>query len=213
MKITVLGAAGNVGRRVVAEALSRGHEVTAVVRNAEAFSALPDGVIAKIGNATDSTDIARLTASQDVVINATRPPSDNREQVLNFTRSLMAGVAANDLRLIVVGGAATLKVPGTGGRMVMEDARYLPESARHIGHASANQQQACQAETQVNWVYVSPPASLIPGERTGQYRLGADELLIDADGVSTISIEDLAVAIIDESETPRHRQQRFTVAY
>ena len=65
----------------------------------------------------------------------------------------------------------------------------------------------------MNWVYVSPPASLIPGERTGQYRLGADELLIDADGVSTISIEDLAVAIIDEAETPRHRQQRFTVAY
>ncbi|GAA3564051.1 NAD(P)-dependent oxidoreductase [Marinobacter xestospongiae] len=213
MKITVLGAAGNVGRRVVAEALARGHEVSAVVRDARTFEALPEAAIAKAGDATDPFDVARLTAGQDVVVNATRPPAGDRERVFEFTRSLMSGVARSKVRLIVVGGAATLTVPGTGGRTVMEDASYLPVSARHIGRASADQQEACQAESTVDWVYLSPPANLVAGERTGQYRLGTDELVVDSDGNSSISIEDLAVALIDEAEAPRHHQQRFTVAY
>lgn len=213
MKITVLGAAGNVGRRVVAEALTRGHEVSAVVRDARVFGALPDAAMAKAGDATDPVDVARLTSGQDVVINATRPPADDRERVFEYTRALMTGVAQSNVRLIVVGGAATLTVPGTGGRTVIEDARYLPVSARHIGRASADQQEACQEENRVDWVYLSPPANLIPGERTGQYRLGADELVVDTDGNSRISIEDLAVALIDEAEAPRHLRQRFTVAY
>lgn len=213
MKITVLGAAGNVGRRVVAEALARGHEVSAVVRDAAAIRKLPRAAIARIGDATDAADVAKLTADQDVVVNATRPPAGDSDKTRQFTKSLMDGVAANDARLIVVGGAATLKVPGTGGRTVMEDANYLPVSARHIGRASADQYDACRKEQRVNWAYLSPPASLAPGERTGRYRLGSDELVVDADGNSRISIEDLAVALIDEIETPRHRQQRFTVAY
>lgn len=213
MKITVLGAAGNVGRRVVAEALDRGHEVSAVVRNSADIAELPPAAKTQTGDATDAADVAKLTAGQDVVVNATRPPAGDSDKIFEFTKSLMDGVAANDVRLIVVGGAATLKVPGTGGRTVMEDASYLPASARHIGKASADQFEACRLEQRVNWAYVSPPASLAPGERTGHYRLGSDELVVDADGKSRISIEDLAVALIDEAETPRHRQQRFTVGY
>lgn len=213
MKITVLGAAGNVGRRVVAEAVARGHDVSAVVRDASKFADLPSGAVSKIGDATDAADVAKLTAGQDVVVNATRPPANDSTQVRASTKALMDGVAANDTRLIVVGGAATLAVPGSGGRTVMEDANYLPVSARHIGRASADQYEACRTEERVDWVYLSPPASLAPGLRTGQYRTGADELVVDSEGNSSISIEDLAVALVDEIEVPRHRQRRFTVAY
>ena len=213
MKITVLGAAGNVGRRVVAEAVARGHDVSAVVRDASKFADLPSGAVSKIGDATDAADVAKLTAGQDVVVNATRPPADDSAQVRASTKALMDGVAANDTRLIVVGGAATLTVPGSGGRTVMEDANYLPVSARHIGRASADQYEACRTEERVDWAYLSPPASLAPGLRTGQYRIGADELVVDSEGNSRISIEDLAVALVDEIEVPRHRQRRFTVAY
>ena len=213
MKITVLGAAGNVGRRVVAEAVARGHDVSAVVRDASRVTDLPSGAVSKIGDATDAADVAKLTAGQDVVVNATRPPANDSTQVRASTKALMDGVAANDTRLIVVGGAATLTVPGTGGRTVREDANYLPVSARHIGRASADQYEACRTEERVDWAYLSPPASLAPGLRTGQYRTGADELVVDSEGNSSISIEDLAVALVDEIEVPRHRQRRFTVAY
>ena len=169
--------------------------------------------VAKIGDATNTADVARLTAGQDVVVNATRPPANDSKKVVAFTKALMDGVAESGVRLIVAGGAATLTVPGTGGRTVMEDANYLPVTARHIGRASADQYEACRDEKRVNWAYLSPPASLVPGKRTGRYRLGADELVVDAEGNSRISIEDLAVALVDEIETPRHHQQRFTVAY
>ena len=213
MKITVLGAAGNVGRRVVAEALARGHDVSAVVRSSNKFAELPSGAVPKVGDAANSADVAKLTLGQDVVVSATRPPTNNRIQVVASTKALMQGVAENDVRLIVIGGAATLTVPGPGGRTVIEDANYLPVSARHIGRASAEQYEACLNEERVNWVYLSPPASLAPGLRTGQYRVGADELIVDSKGISKISIEDLAVALVDEIEIPRHRRQRFTVAY
>ena len=213
MKITVLGAAGNVGRRVVAEALARGHAVTAVVRDPAQFAELPNAAIACAGDATNPDDVANLTAGQDVVVNATRPPAGESNAVFASTRSLMEGIATSDVRLLIVGGAATLTVPGTGGRTVMEDPNYLPVSARHIGKASADQYEACREETRVSWAYLCPPASLLPGERTGRYRLGADELLIDSEGNSRISIEDLAVVLIDEAEAPRYHQERFTVAY
>jgi len=117
------------------------------------------------------------------------------------------------VRLLVVGGAATLTVPGTDGKTVIEDSNYLPVSARHIGKASADQFEVCLAETRVDWTYLSPGAQFAPGERTGNYRLGTDELLIDAEGISKISMEDVAVVPLDEAERSKHHQTRFTVAY
>ncbi|MEM9529490.1 MAG: NAD(P)H-binding protein [Pseudomonadota bacterium] len=213
MNITILGAAGNVGRRVVAEAVARGHEVTAIVRSAALPAGFPAAASVQIGDATDRADVARLTERQDVVINTTRPPAGDTARVTRFTRSLLDGVAASGVRLIIVGGAATLTVPGPAGKTVLEDASYLPVSARPIGRASADQHEACREERRVDWAYLSPPANLVPGDRTGRYRLGGNELLLDSEGKSVISIEDLAVALIDEAENPRHHQQRFTVAY
>jgi len=213
MKITVLGAAGNAGSRVVDEALSRGHEVTAVVRNLASSNNLPAGVKVIAGDASNVEDVVRISTGQDVVISAIRPASGHESDIIPTTRSLMDGLAQTGVRLLIVGGAATLTVPGTGGKTVLEDANFLPVSARHIGKASADQLEACLAETRVDWAYLSPAAQFAPGERTGTYRLGTDELLIDAEGISKISMEDVAVVLLDEAEQPKHHRIRFTAAY
>ena len=213
MKITVLGAAGNVGSRVVAEALSRGHEVTAVVRNSASANGLPDTAKFCAGDAGSVEDVARVSSGQDVVISAIKPAPGNRSETVATTNALMEGLAQTGVRLLVVGGAATLTVPGTGGKTVIEDPNFLPVSFRQVGKASADQLEACRSEPRVDWAYLSPPAHLAPGTRTGNYRLGADELLLDAEGNSTISMEDLAVVLVDEVEQPRHHRTRFTVAY
>jgi putative NADH-flavin reductase len=213
MKITVLGAAGSAGSRVVAEALSRGHEVTAVVRNSTGSNNLPTGVKVLTGDAGNVEDVAKISAGQDVVISAIRPVPGNKSETVATTNALMDGLAQTGVRLLVVGGAATLTVPGAGGKTVIEDSNFLPVSARHIGKASADQLEACLAETRVDWVYLSPAAQFAPGERTGNYRLGTDELLLDAEGNSTISMEDLAVVLVDEAERPKHHRTRFTAAY
>ena len=213
MKITVLGAAGNTGSRVVHEALSRGHEVTAVVRNLASSNNLPAGVKVIAGDASNVEDVVRISTGQDVVISAIRPASGHESDIIPTTRSLMDGLAQTGVRLLIVGGAATLTVPGTGGKTVLEDANFLPVSARHIGKASADQLEACLAETRVDWAYLSPAAQFAPGKRTGNYRLGTDELLIDAEGISKISMEDVAVVLLDEAEQPKHHRIRFTAAY
>ncbi len=213
MKITVLGAAGNVGSRVVAEALSRGHEVTAVVRNLAKANGLSVAVNIRAGDAGSVEDVANVSVGQDIVISAIKPAPGNRSETVATTNALMDGLAQTGVRLLVVGGAATLTIPGTGGKTVIEDPNFLPVSARQVGKASADQLEACRSESRVDWAYLSPPAHLAPGERTGNYRLGADELLLDSEGNSTISMEDLAVVLLDEAEQPRYHRTRFTAAY
>jgi carboxymethylenebutenolidase len=211
MRITVFGAAGSVGSRIVVEALSRGHEVTAVVRNEARLSSLPAGAQGRIGDATSVDQVAALSAGQDVVISATRPAPGNEQYLVTMARSLLAGVTRSGVRLLLVGGAASLKVPDTGG-LVVDDPRYVPDFVRDIAIACCMQLDVCAADAKADWTYISPPALLVPGERTGSYRSGGDELLVDSDGSSKISIEDFAVALLDEVESPKHRRSRFTVA-
>ncbi|SFB41683.1 carboxymethylenebutenolidase/hypothetical protein [Amycolatopsis marina] len=212
MRITVFGAAGNVGSRVVTEALSRDHQVTAVVRRPARFPELPAAAEARSGDAGTLEDVARLSAGQDVVISAIRPIPGRENELVTAAKSTLAGVAGTRARLLVVGGAATLTVPGSGA-LAMDDPAFVPVAYRDIARACAGQFAACQEVSDVDWAYLSPPARLEPGLRTGSYRLGADELLIDAAGNSAISMEDLAVALVDEAERPRHHRSRFTVAY
>ena len=213
MRITILGAAGNVGSRVVAEALSRGHEVTAVVRDPARFHELPAAANARVGDAGNVEAVAALSAGQDLVITATRPASGSESELVTTTKALMDGLARTGVRLLVGGGAASLSVPGAGDTAVIDDPNFLPASARDIARASFDQLEVCRAEARVDWAYLSPPAQMAPGERTGNYRLGTDELLLDAEGNSTISMEDLAVVLLDEAEQPKHHQTRFTAAY
>jgi probable blue pigment (indigoidine) exporter len=213
LRITVFGAAGNVGSRVVAEALSRGHLVTAVVRSPGSMHKLPPQArLRTTGNASNVEDVAELSAGQDVVISATRPAPGSEGELAATTKALLAGLSGTGVRLLLVGGAGSLIVPDTGGATVVDDPQF-PADWRPIALACNDQLDVCRAETGVDWAYLSPAALLEPGKRTGRYRLGADELLVDADGVSAISMEDLAVALLDEAERPRHHRTRFTAAY
>ncbi|MGY1455041.1 NAD(P)-dependent oxidoreductase [Streptomyces sp. SS8] len=214
MDITVFGATGSVGGQVVAEALARGHRVTAVVRDAARLSELPAAALGRTGDARSAEDVAGLSAGQDVLVGATRPAPGRERELAATTRILLAGAAGAGARLLLVGGAGSLTVPGTGGRTVLDDPRYLHPDWRAVAEAGAEQLALCRADTSAaDWAYLSPPARLEPGERTGRYRLGADELIADAEGVSRITVADLAVALLDEVERPRHHRGRFTVAY
>ncbi|WFB06012.1 NAD(P)H-binding protein [Streptomyces sp. LX-29] len=212
MRITVFGAAGNVGGRVVTEALSRGHRVTAVTRDPARLDRLHPDAEARTGDAADPEDVAVLSAGQDLVISATRPVPGREGDLVTTARGLLAGLARTGVRLLLVGGAGSLIVPGTGGDTVV-DAPDFPASWRPIADACEGQLAVCRAETVVDWAYLSPAALLEPGERTGAYRLGGDELVVDAEGRSAISMEDLAVALLDEAERPEHHRTRFTVGY
>ncbi|GAA2797910.1 NAD(P)H-binding protein [Kitasatospora sp. CM 4170] len=212
MRITVFGAAGNVGSRVVAEALTRGHQVTAVLRDPARPHTLPAAAVIATGDAADAGDVARLSAGQDVVITATRPAPGSESELAVATKGLLAGLAGTGVRLLAVGGAGSLALPGGNGATVLDDPEF-PPSWRPIALACGEQFDLLRASVGVEWTYLSPAALLEPGERTGRYRLGRDELVVDADGRSAISMEDLAVALIDEAERPAHRGLRFTAAY
>ncbi|WP_026924522.1 NAD(P)-dependent oxidoreductase [Glycomyces arizonensis] len=209
MRIAVFGAGGSVGSRTVAEAAARGHKVLAIAR--KRLAGLPGNAETRIGDVTDTAAVERLSGEADVVISAVRPPQGLEHQQAAATKTLLDGVAPTGTRLLIVGGAATLRVPDTGG-LVMDDPRYVQAPWRAIAAAGAEQHEVCRGEKRVDWVYVSPSANLVPGERTGRYRIGGDELLTDEQGDSRISVEDLAVALIDEAESPRHHRTRFTVA-
>jgi len=214
MRITVFGATGSVGHRVVTEALFRGHDVTAVTRDPARFHELHVAAKARAGDAGNVADVVELSTGQDLVIAATRPRAGSEHELVATTRSLLAGLAQTGVRLLVSGGAGSLTVPGAGDTLVVDDPNFVPPAWRDIAVACRDQLEACRGtETGVDWAYLSPPALLVPGERTGNYRLGTDELLVDAEGSSMISMEDLAVALVDEAEQARHHRTRFTVAY
>ena len=183
MKIAVVGASGMVGSRVVTEAERRGHPVTGVSR--------------RTGDATDRAFMDSVLSGVDGVVVATTGTT---------TTTVLDAVLAARTRVIVVGGAAPLRTPdGTG--LVLDDTRYVPAHIRPLAAASMRQLEECEAH-RADWVYLSPPALLEPGERTGFYRRGTDVLLT---GPSSISAEDLAVAVLDELENPGE-DRRFTVA-
>ncbi|MGA4849163.1 NAD(P)-dependent oxidoreductase [Streptomyces sp. G5(2025)] len=215
MRITVFGAAGNAGSRVVAEALARGHEVTAVVRDPARHAEPHRGATHRSGDAGDPDHVAELAAGQDVVVDATRPAPGREADHAAVIRSLLTGLARTPgVRLLVIGGASSLTVPGTDGTLAIDDPRYIPEAWRPIAEASTAQYEALRtADTPVDWTYLSPPALFEPGTRTGTFRLGKDELLVAPDGTSSLSMEDAAVALMDEAENPRHHRGRFTAGY
>jgi len=210
VRIAVFGATGQVGSRVVAEAVTRGHEVTAVSRSGGRRP--PSGVTHRTADARDPGDVARVATGHDLVVGAARPTLGNEDELVTIARGLLTGVATSGVRLLLVGGAGGLRVPDRPGTLAVDDPRYVPPAWRPIARACVDQLEVCLRDGDADWTYASPPADLRPGERTGTYRAGADELLVNDGGESSISTEDFAVALLDEAERPRHRRARFTVA-
>ncbi|MGW5105379.1 NAD(P)-dependent oxidoreductase [Nocardia sp. NPDC004123] len=212
MQITVFGASGDAGSRVVAEALSRGHRVRAVARTAERLRELPAEVEVWTGNAADPADVEKAAAGSDVVVSATRPAPGREHELAEAAAALLEGLADSGIRLLVIGGAGSLTVAGTG-KTVTEQPGF-PAELVPIAEGGSRQLEVFRTTPHaVNWAYVSPAALFEPGERTGAYRLGRDDLLTDDQGNSSISMEDMAIAVLDEIEQPAHHRTRFTVGY
>lgn len=203
MKVAVIGGSGRQGSRIITELLARGHQVTAIARDPGKIEARK-GVTAKRGDVANPAALAELLKGHDAVINAARFQGIKAADLLEAVRN--SGVK----RLLVVGGAASLRV-AAGVRLF--DTPQFPEAYKAEASAGIAFLDALKAENELDWVFVSPGALLAPGERTGKYRLGKDDLLKDARGASSISMEDFAIAMVDELEQARHHRDRFHVAY
>ncbi|MEU9177301.1 NAD(P)H-binding protein [Streptomyces sp. NPDC048550] len=214
-KIALFGATGTIGALVLREALGRGHEVTAVVRDP---SKLGDcGAEVLRGDVLDPHSVAEAAAGRDVVVSAIGPGSGDPGMLVTAAKSLIGGVCTLGPgiprpRVIVVGGAGSLRTPG--GPLVW-DAAGVPESVRALMHAHGEALDFLRTVPveEVPWTCLSPAAQIGPGERTGTYRLALDDLIVDEDGRSHISAEDYAVALVDEIERDAHPGRRFTIGY
>ncbi|CAG9180418.1 NAD(P)-dependent oxidoreductase [Cupriavidus respiraculi] len=203
MKIAILGATGRVGSRIADEALRRGHAVTAIARHAGTLAAR-DRLVTRDIDAADGPAIVGAIGGHDAMVSAMPFRLADPEALVSLTKK--AGVP----RLVVVGGAGSLFVaPG----MQLMDTPDFPEAYRIEAGAGRDFLSVLNQEVELDWTFVSPSALLEPGERTGRYRIGKDDLLTDATGKSWISMEDYATALVDELETPAHSRQRFTVGY
>ena len=203
MKIAVIGASGNAGSRITKELAGRGHAVTAIARN-PAKIAVQQNVTAKTGDVMDQAGLAQLLAGHDVAISSVHFLDSDPAKLIGAAKASGVG------RYLVVGGAGSLEV-APGVRLVTTPnfpAQYKAEAEKGGAFLGLLRQ-----EKELNWTFLSPSALFAPGERTGKFRLGTDQLLTGSDGKSWISFEDFAVALADEIERPAHIKRRFTVGY
>ncbi len=215
MKIAIVGATGFVGSKLVEEAVRRGHTVAAITRNPQKLPNNPliDPIQA---DANDVNTLAAHFRGKDAVIHACSPAKDlpAEEKIALQERAthtiLTAMKAAGVRRLLAVGGAGSLYVsPGVRDM----DQPDFPKEWQGGVKATLRIKEMLEKEPELEWTYLSPSHNLVPGERTGKFRLGLDDLLVGADGQSRISVEDYAVAMLDELEHPKHTHRRFTVGY
>lgn len=203
MKVALIGASGHVGSRLLTELLKRGHQVTGIVPSPEKLQPR-NGLTAKRGDVNDEAGLAPLLAGHDAVISAVKFQIITPQILIGAVKKL--GVK----RLLVVGGAGSLEVaPG----LQLVDIPDFPEAYKSESLSGRDFLNILRGEQELDWTFLSPSAEFAPGVRTGRFRLGTDQLLIGADGKSRISMEDYAIALIDELETPRHSRERFTVGY
>jgi uncharacterized protein len=213
MKIALIGATGFVGSAILKEALDRGHEVTAIVRDPEKLQP-HQKLHPQKGDVYNADEVARLVAGHDAVISAFNPgwknPNLYEDQVRGTTAVIAAVKRAGVKRVLWVGGAGGLEVkPGVQS----VDTPEFPKEWKQGSLATREALNQLRKEPSFEWSFLSPSAVLFPGARTGQFRLGTDHMLTDKEGNSRISTADYAMAMIDEVEKPRHIRQRFTVGY
>lgn len=220
LRTIVYGATGRVGSRVVEEALNRGHRITAVSRDPSRVTKKHENLSVVQGDVLDPQSVAALVGGQDIVVVSVRGSVDKSKQPEKTVHRLAAEVIVNALRdkgaaaprLIFVGGAGSLEVkPG----VLYADKLpfFVPGFVRQeiAGHVLTL--EYLRDVDDVRWTYISPAKKFKPGKRSGQYRIGGDRMLTDKKGKSRISMEDFAVALVDEAENSKFIRQRFSVAY
>ncbi|WLD95636.1 NAD(P)-dependent oxidoreductase [Agrobacterium leguminum] len=201
-KIALIGASGNAGSRILKELSDRGHQVTAIARNPEKIASLPN-VVAKKGDVFDQAGLSELLKGHDAVISSVHFTASDPATLIEAVRA--SGVQ----RYLVVGGAGSLEI-APGQRVV--DLPDFPAAYKAEATKGAEFLDRLKQEKQLDWTFLSPSAEFVPGERTGKFRIGKDNLLSNEEG-SRISFEDYAIALVDEIEKPQHSRQRFTVGY
>ena len=213
--VTLIGASGFVGSAILSELLARGHKVTAVVRNPEKVRLQNPNLTVVNVDVTDTVALMKACVGKDAVISAYNPgwtnPNIYEMTLRNYPLILEAVKRSGVKRLLCVGGAGTLFC-APGLRVV--DSGVIPEAimggVKSLGEFYLN---TLMNEKEIDWIFFSPAGTLEPGERTGKFRLGKDDLIVDESGKSHISVEDYAVAMVDELEIPRHHYERFTIGY
>jgi uncharacterized protein len=233
MQLGVIGATGRFGSRIVSEALSRGHRVTATSRDASHIEDSRKNVTWKSVDIDNAAAVTSVLSDVDVLVSAFGPGNELKDEAASIAQSIADPAAypraARALltalnsyprkRLIVIGGAASLEVkPGLvwsdSEELIFEATDQLGLPREYIGVIRAHENALKTFRTSNRlWTYVSPAVEIFPGERTGRFRYGGDQPVIDAEGRSRISFEDAAVAVVDEAELPRFVQRRFTVGY
>jgi putative NADH-flavin reductase len=211
LKIALFGATGNIGSRILHEALARGHDVTSIVRDPERLNFSKARLNVVRGNVLESGSVAATVAGHDVVISAVGPrKSESPKMIVDAARSLIEGLtAAGVRRLVVSGGAGSLEVaPG----VQLVNTPEFPTAWKPVPLAHREALGILRAST-LDWTYLSPANEIVPGKRTGHYRVGTDQLVVDTKGKSLVSMEDYAMAALDDVEKPRFVRRRFTVAY
>ncbi|WXL25148.1 NAD(P)-dependent oxidoreductase [Ectopseudomonas mendocina] len=213
MKIALIGATGFVGSAVLQEALNRGHQVTGLVRNTDKLPEHP-ALTALASDVYDTAALANQLAEHDAVVHAFSPgmsTADVRQKFVEGTQSIIDATKKAQLqRLFIVGGAGSLYV---APNVQLLDTPDFPAAYREGAEGARQALNMIQQEHNLAWTLISPPALLTPGERTGNFRLGGDHLLMNGEQPASITVADLAVAIVDELERPHHLRQRFTAGY
>lgn len=213
--VVLIGASGFVGSAILNELLNRGVKVTAVVRDASKITTKNPNLTVVEADVNDEQKLADICRGKDAVISAFNPgwknPNIYEDTLKTYPRIVQAVKNAGVKRLLIVGGAGTLfSAPGV--RLV--DSGAIPAEimggVKSLGEFYLND---LMKEKDIDWVFLSPSAVLENGQRTGKFRIGKDDLLVDKDGKSHISVQDFAVAMVDELLDPKHHQERFTVGY
>ena len=209
MLIALYGATGASGSRILTELLSRGHQVTAIARNPAKLAAQP-GLTVVQGDVSSANAIAEKIKGAYAVVSAYAPPADDTDQLLPVTEHFLQAVKQSGVpRLLIVGGAGSLEVaPG----VTVIDSGHVPAPWLAIAVSHAKLLDLVK-KSDINWTYFSPAGFFVPGERTGKFRLGTNQLIANEQGDSRISLEDYAIALVDELETPKHERSRFTIGY
>lgn len=213
--VVLIGASGFVGSAILNELLTKGHKVTAIVRNPQKINVENPNLAVIKADVSDTNTLINACKGKDAVISAYNPgwtnPHIYEETLRNYPLILDAVKQSGVKRLLCVGGAGTLFC-APGLRVV--DSGVIPEAiiggVKSLGEFYLN---TLMNEKDIDWIFFSPAGTLEPGQRTGKFRLGKDDLIVDENGTSHISVEDYTVAMIDELENPKHHYERFTIGY
>ena len=213
--VVLIGASGFVGTAILNELLNRGHKVTAIVRDAKKMTVSNPNLTIVEADVTDTDALKEAGKGKDAVISAYNPgwknPHIYEDTLKNYPLIVESAKQAGVKRLLIVGGAGTLFY--APGKMVMDaddvPAQLLP-GIKSLGEFYLN---TLRKEKDIDWIFLSPAANMTPGKRTARFRIGKDDLVVDANGDSNISVEDFAVAMVDELEQEKHHKERFTIGY